>query len=334
MRDSVNCRILTDIDAGFIREDTFKEFKKYNVEMKSLRSLHAKIYIVDDWCLVTSANLTGTAFRCRHEIGISTSDSKEIIATFERWWKKAKAVSNLPQKKNTGLINYQDGTTFPPLFNLPQYNHAQDKYNLKCEYYKQFAAQYEQTTGRNERMVRNGFSLLQEIDYLFNYLYNDHPSRPSNNCSTPRSVSDDKRQKEIIKYFELMSKHYEESQQIYRVQDSEEIQSRLSPNKIDRLTWDDVREVLKRLHCLKSRSYYVDKFINSGHNNLRTVRATWKALLHTGPITMHKIKKATNALYAFGESSAQEIIGWYYPNDYPLINSNSDCGMRFFGYNV
>ena len=54
---SVDCRVLTDADSGFIRKDTFDDFISNQIQIRSLDSLHAKIYIVDDWCLVTSANL-------------------------------------------------------------------------------------------------------------------------------------------------------------------------------------------------------------------------------------------------------------------------------------
>jgi len=38
---------------------------KKNFRLKSLVALHAKIYIFDNECLVTSANLSPTAFECR-----------------------------------------------------------------------------------------------------------------------------------------------------------------------------------------------------------------------------------------------------------------------------
>ena len=113
---SVDCRILTDVDSGFIRDDTFDEFVSNNKEVRSLDSLHAKIYIIDDWCLVTSANLTGTAFLCRYEMGIATNDISEIEKTFVRWWNMAKAVTNLTKKPSKGLVDYQDGHSFKEKF--------------------------------------------------------------------------------------------------------------------------------------------------------------------------------------------------------------------------
>ena len=140
IRPSIDCRILTDIDAGFIRKDAFDEFSKYQVEIRTLLSLHAKIYIVDDWCLVTSANLTGTAFLCRYEMGITLDNITDVEATFKKWWGLGAPVTALPQKQNKALIDYQDGKQFKRKFKAPAYKTGiQDKYDAVCEKYKDFA---------------------------------------------------------------------------------------------------------------------------------------------------------------------------------------------------
>ena len=68
--NDIDLRVITDIETGFIRHDTFDDFiENHPNSIRTLKSLHTKIYIVDDWCLVSSANLTGTAFSKRYEIG-------------------------------------------------------------------------------------------------------------------------------------------------------------------------------------------------------------------------------------------------------------------------
>ena len=335
MLPSVDCRILTDVDAGFIRKDTFDEFQKYQAEVRSLPSLHSKIYIVDDWCLVTSANLTGTAFFCRYEMGIATDDLKDIKATFLKWWELGRIVSELPKKQNKALVDYQDGKQFARKFKAPAYKSGkQDKYDAACEKYREFADLYDRITGRNPMMEKDGFTLYQEIDYLFNYLYHHHPGTPSKGCLMPRNLTPQKREEEILKYYKDMCKAYEDDSPEWRLQSSKTIQALLSPERIDRISWKDVKTVLECLHCLSMRTYYRDWFVDPKNNKLEDVRKYWKTLLHTGPITRVKIDGVVKSLYSFGNSSAQELIGWYYPETYPLMNSNSDCGMRFFGYKV
>lgn len=94
-RSSIDFRVLYDTEEGFIMKDTFAEFLKAKVNVKSLRSLHAKIYIVDDWCLITSANLTGTAFSRRYEVGTELDTTLEIEKLYNDWWTMGKTVSSL-----------------------------------------------------------------------------------------------------------------------------------------------------------------------------------------------------------------------------------------------
>ncbi len=335
MRSSIDCRILTDIDAGFIRQDAFNEFQKYQVEVRSLLSLHSKIYIVDDWCLVTSANLTGTAFLCRYEMGIATDDIKDIETTFLKWWGLGSQVSSLPTKQNKALLDYQDGKQFSRKFKAPAYKTGQqDKYDAACEKYVDFANLYNRLTGRNPKMVKDGYTLLQEVDYLFNYLYHDHPNTPSHGIKSPRSLTPAKRDKEILRYFKDMCDWYDKEPQSWRLDRAQIIKTLLAPGKIDQITAKDVKDVVMCLHCLSSYPINRTKFLNPQNNSLADIRDCWKHLLHTGPITRQKIDHVTSTLNNFGISSVQELIGWYYPDKYPLMNGISDCGMRFFGYNI
>lgn len=95
--EGIDCRILTDAEAGFIKEDVCKRFLENNVQIRSLLSLHAKIYIVDDWGLITSANLTRTAFERRYEIGVEC-EGQELLDTvelFEKWWELAVPIEEI-----------------------------------------------------------------------------------------------------------------------------------------------------------------------------------------------------------------------------------------------
>ena len=332
---SVDCRILTDVDAGFIQKDTFDEFENYQVEVRSLESIHSKIYIVDDWCLVTSANLTGTAFFCRYEMGVAMDNVKDVEAAFLKWWGLGRCVTSLPKKQNKALVDYQDGKQFSRKFKAPAYKTGkQDKYDAACEKYLEFASLYNKITGRNPKMVKDGFTLLQEVDYLFNFLYHEHPNTPSNGVLSPRLLTQAKRDQEIRRYFKDMCQQYDVDPQEWRLERSSLIQKLLDPGKIDKISKSVVKQVIESLHCLHSYSFNRPRFLDPSNNSLQTIRSSWKTLLHTGAINRQKIDQVISSLKFFGLSSAQELIGWYYPDKYPMMNGNSDCGMRFFGYNV
>lgn len=330
---SVDCKILTDIDSGFIRQDTFDEFVNNQIEIRSLDSLHAKIYIIDDWCLVTSANLTGTAFLCRYEMGIASNKILEVEKTFQRWWDMATSVTALSNKPSKALLNYQDGHTFKKKFKAQPYKSGkQDKYDAICEKYMDFAKRYEKVTGRNQKMVADGYTLLQEVDYLFNYLYRDHPKKPSHEQFEERQLDNSQRKKEIRKYFKDMCKQYDEYPQHWRLERTRKIQKILSPKAIQKLGWKEAKEVVGYLHCFLPINEA--RFLNPKNNNIDDIKECWIKLLHTGKIDSSKIQYVKDKLLFFGLSSIREIIGWYYPDDYPLMNDVSECGMRFFGYTI
>ena len=332
---SIDCRILTDVDSGFIRIDTFDEFINNQVEVRSLDSLHAKIYIVDDWCLVTSANLTGTAFLCRYEMGVSYANVTEVESTYLRWWGMASVVTVLNKKPQKALVDYQDGHSFKKKFKAKPYNSGkQDKYDAICEKYKEFATLYKRVTGRNPQMVSDGFTLLQEVDYLFNYLYHDHPSTPSHGQKVSRFLSQTQREHDIKKYFKDMCNYYKHDPQKWRLDRTRIIQKLLDKKHVKKLSWDDAKDVVFCLHCLSSYPINRTKFLNPQNNSLDDIKDCWYQLLHTGKIDSLKIKYITDRLNNFGLSSIYELIGWFYPNDYPLMNENSHCGMRFFGYKI
>lgn len=332
---SVDCRILTDIDLGFIRPDTFDEFIQNQVEIRSLNSIHAKIYIVDDWCLVTSANLTGAAFLGRYEMGFATNDVKEVELTFKRWWSKATVVFTLSKKPKKSLVDYQDGHLFKRKFKAQPYvSVRQDKYDAKCEQYREFAQLYVQLTGRNQQMVKDGFTLLQEVDYLFNFLYHEYKGKSSKGQKVTVQRSASQRKKIITTYFKKMCNYYVDNPQLWRLDRARTIRRILSPKKINQLEWKEAKEVIKCLHCLSSYPINRTKFLNPKNNSINTIRDCWNKLLHTGDIDWAKIKYVNDSLRNFGLSSIYELIGWYYPDKYPLMNNNSDCGMRFFGYTI
>ena len=123
---NLSVRLLTDTN----------EFTRFNSEtiqlfndtgtIRHLAGLHAKIFITDNACLITSANLTNTAFSKRHEIGmfLDGANSIKAIAIFNEWWKKSQEVSpdNLKKYAKKQFISTEEGSGsgLPVLWNLPE----------------------------------------------------------------------------------------------------------------------------------------------------------------------------------------------------------------------
>lgn len=116
-------RVLTDIESGFIRPDTYQNFTcSPNTAIRSLLSLHAKIYLADDWCLLTSANLTGMAFSARYEIGqeIAENDVQSVTELFESWWEKADPIQSYTQSISYSKISeIEDSPSYKKKYKLP-----------------------------------------------------------------------------------------------------------------------------------------------------------------------------------------------------------------------
>ncbi len=123
MHSHIDFRVLTDIESGFICPDTYQRITSSpHTAIKSLLSLHAKIYLIDDWCLLTSANLTGMAFSARHEIGqeIAENDVQNVIELFETWWEEANPVLSYTQSSSFNTISErEDSSSYKKKYQLP-----------------------------------------------------------------------------------------------------------------------------------------------------------------------------------------------------------------------
>lgn len=121
--NEIDRRLILDAVSGSMPKATITSFFNSGIQMKSLHGVHAKIYLVDDWCMLTSANLTGSAFSKRLEIGTvvdSTEDIAEIVETFNKWWEMS---TNINSESIVNEIvtnnNFKKLTDLPALSSKP-----------------------------------------------------------------------------------------------------------------------------------------------------------------------------------------------------------------------
>ncbi len=67
---------------------------------------------------------------------------------------------------------------------------------------------------------------------------------------------------------------------------------------------------------------------------MNIVKDNWYNLLHGKENILIRMHKCEKNLQYFGTSATQELIGFYYPEDYPIRNTNINSGLRLFGYKV
>ena len=71
------------------------------------------------------------------------------------------------------------------------------------------------------------------------------------------------------------------------------------------------------------------------NNDLNVIIKEWENLLHNNAKGLDERMETCNKnLRFFGKSSIRELIGWFYPEEYPIVNRNSNSDMNFFGYDI
>jgi len=113
-------------DKGNCDPKTLRYILNNGAKIKSLKALHAKIYIFDDEVVLTSANLSETAFRRRYEIGVSLdkNESKEFIKYFSYIWNLSEIINTKDLmnektfRKRFGKSKDDKSNNFPLLFDI------------------------------------------------------------------------------------------------------------------------------------------------------------------------------------------------------------------------
>lgn len=343
-KPDIDFRLLTDIrNSAYINKDTYELFNQY-ATIKTLAGLHAKIYILDDTVFITSANLTGAAFSKRYEIGVHLDNSEETVNTFEHWWSIAKDVpatwspKAITRKDQNVEAEESDTENLGVLWKLPKINILGSDfrgYFQTLEYYNDFAKIYEQY---GERLSAR-LSLYQEVDLFFNYLFHEdsQPSKPYYNEREPENLSKAQQISLFKRYFKSYIKWLKTDTTYFtnRLRDISHIKTKLTEKNIDSIDREDIRSIVNRLNCMNSLPLNKVKFLNPDNNTVDDIIKYWKVLLFDAETDItQRMQICKNGLYSFGKSSIRELIAYHKPNEYPIINTNSNSGLRFFGYDV
>lgn len=197
----VNVKLLTDTsDLSCINTETLQIFLNRG-QVRTLSGLHAKIYIVDNSCIITSANLTNTAFSKRYEIAmfLDSNQSKEIIKTYKSWWETSVTVEpdKLIKIFGTKTGSREEKLALPTIFNLPLDPGAFTK-NLSKRFlnYDSLVANYLDFAEKYSAIQRiwKDKPIYLEIDGLLEYLYHQAPNTPSKKYAeeNPRNLTPEK----------------------------------------------------------------------------------------------------------------------------------------------
>lgn len=347
----INVRVLTDIDElNRLSRETVETFVKRG-EVRTIKGLHAKIYIIDNNALISSANLTGTAFSRRYEVGnfLSSLDSKQLIELFDNWWGEiSKDIPtnwsesfSQPRGKDVSVEEIE-GKNLPELWKLPKAppisKQGVAQHFLDYEYFRKIYHDFATKYSDIQRISSD--ALYLEVDGFLDYLYN-HDARPSFKYQRskgkpllePRKLDSEQRSKEIQRYALLFKQWVENGNDIiWRQKSSKLVGNKLESNNITNLQMKDVEEIVGQLNCMKAVPLNKTLFLNN--NDIETVRSAWSDLLYGDDELQIRMARCKEKLKWFGSSGVQELLGFFDPEEYPIRNSLCNACLRFFGYDV
>jgi len=342
---NLNMRLITDIrNEDFINPETIKQFL-HKADVRTLTGLHAKIYIVDNSVFITSANLTGIAFSKRYEICeyFTIKDKHDILNVFNEWWNKSKKVDSEWRPATQRITKQPDNDAgnikgLIKLWDLPE-----SSINVRVfkDYQDNISSYNHLLRIYNSDKVRLLPTLTRyhELDAFLNYLFHKDENKPSLKYLEEkfRNLSDNQRILEVKKYKVKFKKWIESNptSENYRSNIVLFVQEKLGKKRIDKLDNESLKEVVGALHTMNSDHRNKYRFLNPKNNNLETIKDSFKVLLHDDSIPIEeRMELCNNKLRWFGKSSIRELVSWYYPDKYPIMNRNSNCGLKFFGYDI
>lgn len=344
---NIDVRLITDEDCA-PNGETLKRFEQRGT-IHHLQGLHAKLYIVDDFVLLTSANLTDAAFTRRHEAGVilDGAQSQAAITLYNEWlsmptvrlfnWAK---FEDLIHRNRTGGEDAPE--TLPQLHNLPPDpgdfgGHALTNIFLDYERFLSFYAILRDTYVAVQQRTWPTILINFEIDGFLDFLYRhdvDLPSKPFA-TSPPRLLTPSSRTQEVkhwAKRFAVWAEQNKEDGN-WKVENAKLVHRYLSRAHIESLMRAEIEQVAKVLNSMNDHRQ-LNRFLNAKQNTTAVIRNAWKTLLHdSGPLTQ-RMSICAGRLFSFKRSSTQELLAHYDPESYPIRNLPVNAGLRFFGLEV
>jgi len=349
---SLQLQVITDVScATNVNRGTLSKLVSRGA-VRSISGVHAKIYIFDNRAIITSANLTETAFTKRREIGVllDEAEAKDAIKLFVTWWNDDSLPIDEDQfcdtkKKGSANAPESEGEALPKLWDLPDApdeSEFEDKggakgafsrYQAFLKSYGELAAEYQSV----QRLWPDG-PLFMEVDAFLDFLYHTAEGTPSYEFyykNKTRELTKKERSTDIGKWAVKFADWPNVREKMrWRAKHISIIQNLLSEGSIGNLTREDVRKVADCINAMNARQLNKFKFLQPQNNSIDSIRKSWRRLLHGKESEQDRIDKCNSELRFFGTSSIQELLGWYFPNKYPLKNGNSDAGLRFFGFHI
>jgi len=309
--------------------------------------------MADNTAVITSANLTDTAFSRRFEVGIilGYDETVQLAALYDRWWQRASefdvyALRPIPSTHGRRHGDDPGRALLRKLWSLPDDPGGGDEHSGRefrdlevfLDYYREFASAYEAT-----QRLWPDVPLWFETDTFLNYLRHECSGKPSHKYlrNPAREFGSEQEKRGAIATFarKFATDPDPERGQVEKwarekVDHSKLVQEILSESRIDQITLEDVTKVVGGFNCFTSLPLNKKMFLNPQNNGLRTIREAWRELLYGTGAIVERMRRCHGRLVRLGPSGIQELMGFHQPEKYPLRNSQTDAGLRLLGYPI
>jgi hypothetical protein len=340
----IDVKLLTD-ETTSPNGDTLRRFAQKGL-IYHLSGLHAKLYIIDETVLLTSANLTGTAFSCRYEVGILLTgrQAESAIKLFESWIAPAKASSfdfatlDRLSRQNRGHAGEDSAGQLPELSSLPpdpgdfggsKWSSLFLDYESFRDFYRTLASEYAAVQRIWPKLPTNF-----EVDGFLDFLSRIAGVSKPYSKKEPRKLDQGQRRdaiRTLAKQFQRWAESNNEDGQ-WRTEHSKIVQDILSLKKIRHLNTAGIRQVLMGLNCMSNDPRRPAMFLKK--NTTQAVKEAWTGLLYGTRPLPDRMSACADSLFQFKKSGIQELLGFYDPMTYPLRNKPVNAGLRFFGFDT
>ncbi len=348
-KHKISFKLLTDVnELNSVSASSIMLLKKRGL-IRSLAGLHAKIYVIDNNCIIGSANLTRTSFTKRYEAAIllSPAESIKAISLFESFWEIGKKISDtelqIQDKKrnskedegfNKGLVTISKlhKTTFIKEESLGK---KYLSYNSIVEQFKDFTKKYQVAIGKR---VWSDVPIYYEVDSFLDYLFAHAPRKPSHPYKyiKGRKLNTEQQTAALKAYTKMFKEHVrKENMQPSNYKKATRIfKTNLSKNNYSKLKWNDISTMLWHTNSGSSQPINIHKATNPKNNDLRLVRTLLYDLVNGEEQLEWRMYNCDTQLFGISSALMNEVLHFYNPNIYPLINLRSCSGLRFFGYQI
>ena len=332
-------KLLTDLSHVSINNYNILKFFIENGELRTLENLHSKIYIMENYPVITSANMTFRGFYVNYESAIAgdNGDINRYEQMYNELW-SCGAVVSLDMLddavKNSDYVDNDDYSV-----NLKCIRNVPKELTGTCSY-ETFLLEFKNLSDKYVKYGRiwPNTPLKFEMDSFLNYLFHHSPNHSSQDFyywnETNPLASDNLLAECIYEYHEWIKSDSCWDNENVRENYRKNALKLFSKDNINMVTLEEVSEFLKsniNTYLTNSvRFNWAKKFIKQ--NDISKVISFISKIIDSSPKDIDNLVKRSPIAY-MGESTLQELLGLI-RDDLPIRNENTNAGMRYLGYPV